>query len=98
MPGVCKDVYGMHYDRVYGFVLEETPDYVVVLDVGKQLRLERCRMYNSQIDLKGYLYTDYAEKEYQHRDASLTKTADASVTKTKRSEGAKAGWETRRNK
>lgn len=78
----------MHIDRIYERYVSETPTHVVVQNKSSTITLERCRMYNSHLDIHGFLYTDYADKEYKQKGAA----------ETTHSAAAKRGWEKRRGK
>lgn len=54
----------MQITRMYGRVLEENDQQVVIDDNGELHTLQRCRMYNSHL-VKDMLYTECADKEYQ---------------------------------
>lgn len=54
------------YQPMYGKVLDENAETVLIDDAGTVYELVRERMYNSHI-VNGYLLTDYADKVYEQK-------------------------------
>lgn len=54
----------METTRYYARYVSETEKQVVLVEHAKCITLDRCRMYNSHL-AGGYLYTEYADKEYK---------------------------------
>ncbi len=94
----------MPLERIYERYVDETPTTVRVADRSSIRTLDRERMYNSHLDTKGFLYTDYHDKPYEQHRASDSKTDKTPIphsermTKEQRAEAIRKGWETRKQR